>query len=370
MSKLLFPMGGPSLEGRMESIKKEEESTKALDALGKELIAKKGKRDTAETPEEKAKLDKEIQAIEEKMALERESIEVEREARRRLMQGEETTIESARKGAEEARGKAQIEEQFGPDAMKEGRKLLAGLTPMAAEKRGLLPAGSMEGGATWKEGSQWREFMVQSNDPKTFKAIEDLLAEQAEQKEKEAEFNDQLAGDEEQRQEATDKIMKDDFKEMIDGIKNLPREQQKIMMQSSLAGSGLTGEEIQQLTQQAFSQDEEARSAAARRIEEVLTGQFGEISGDLAAQYQGYGINVRPTVRDFIYRGDGRSGDITPIDKADEFFGAKPGGALDSMGMGGNKTVNISINGGDEARVYSVVKKVLRDSGYGDVKRY
>jgi len=74
-------------------------------------------------------------------------------------------------------------------------------------------------------------------------------------------------------------------------------------------------------------------------------------------------------VDDFIYRGDGVSGDITPINKMDEFFGAKPGGAI-HQAVGGGKNVNIYINGGDTEKIRSVVTKVLKDTGYADLKSY
>jgi len=69
-------------------------------------------------------------------------------------------------------------------------------------------------------------------------------------------------------------------------------------------------------------------------------------------------------VEDFIYRGDGIRGSITPIDSGDEFFGAKRGGPIDRATGGGGNVVNISIHG-DEGRIFSVVKRVLQTSGIG-----
>ncbi len=74
-------------------------------------------------------------------------------------------------------------------------------------------------------------------------------------------------------------------------------------------------------------------------------------------------------VDDFIYRGDGVRGSITPINKMDEFFGAKPGGAI-HKGMGGSKTAVININGGNLEEVRRVVTKVLQDTGYSNMKSY
>ena len=68
-------------------------------------------------------------------------------------------------------------------------------------------------------------------------------------------------------------------------------------------------------------------------------------------------------LEDFIYRGDGTRGTINPISKRDEFFGAKPGGAIDkAINGGGGGVVNIYISG-DEAKVYNVVKRVIQESG-------
>ena len=68
-------------------------------------------------------------------------------------------------------------------------------------------------------------------------------------------------------------------------------------------------------------------------------------------------------LQDFIYRGDGTRGTINPINKRDEFFGAKPGGAIDkAINGGGGGVVNIYISG-DEAKVYNVVKRVIQESG-------
>ena len=88
-----------------------------------------------------------------------------------------------------------------------------------------------------------------------------------------------------------------------------------------------------------------------------------------------------PLANDFIYRGDGTTGKITPINTRDQFFGAKPGGAIDraiasaatGMGMrsertGGRPTagptnITVNINGGDLGKVYEVVRTVLQQSG-------
>jgi hypothetical protein len=74
-------------------------------------------------------------------------------------------------------------------------------------------------------------------------------------------------------------------------------------------------------------------------------------------------VTVTAAEDDFVYRGDGVRGTITPIDSADTLVGSKEGGALDRLA--GGSTVNIAIYGGDERRVFDVVKRVLQQSGVG-----
>ena len=73
--------------------------------------------------------------------------------------------------------------------------------------------------------------------------------------------------------------------------------------------------------------------------------------------------DVDEAVEDFIYRGNGVNGTITPIDTQDQFVGFKPNGPVDRAAGGGGGNVSIQIYGGDENRVYNVVKRVLQESG-------
>lgn len=102
-------------------------------------------------------------------------------------------------------------------------------------------------------------------------------------------------------------------------------------------------------------------------------GSPGESKGESPT-----GVSVGPTkvqnpFDDFIYQGNSRGGVIRPIDSADEFLGMKPGGAVMEAlqrGGGGGKSVVVNINGGDEGRVYNVLKRVLSETGYGNLKSY
>jgi len=58
-------------------------------------------------------------------------------------------------------------------------------------------------------------------------------------------------------------------------------------------------------------------------------------------------------------------GIVTPIDQADQFFGAKRGGAIDKgggFGGGGAKTVNITLNSPNPAIVYDTVRRAVKES--------
>ena len=95
---------------------------------------------------------------------------------------------------------------------------------------------------------------------------------------------------------------------------------------------------------------------------EALTGLQAYINANPEAA--GFAAKAGIAFQDFIYRGDGTRGTINPINKKDEFFGAKPGGAIDkAINGGGGGVVNINIYGGDENKVYQVVKRVLQESG-------
>lgn len=71
--------------------------------------------------------------------------------------------------------------------------------------------------------------------------------------------------------------------------------------------------------------------------------------------------------QDFIYRGDGYSGSITPIDANDTMVGFRPGGPVaNSGGIGGS--VQVNVYGGDEQRVFRVIQMALRQAGIGPAR--
>ena len=66
---------------------------------------------------------------------------------------------------------------------------------------------------------------------------------------------------------------------------------------------------------------------------------------------------------DFVYQDRGGSSVITPIDRQDQVVGMKTGGPIASAGAGGGGNVHINIHGGDERRVFEVVRRAIRQAG-------
>ena len=70
-----------------------------------------------------------------------------------------------------------------------------------------------------------------------------------------------------------------------------------------------------------------------------------------------------PGVHDFISQDRGGRTVITPIDRADQVMGMKPGGPVANAGSRGGGNVNIAIHGGDERRVFNVVRRAIQQAG-------
>lgn len=103
-------------------------------------------------------------------------------------------------------------------------------------------------------------------------------------------------------------------------------------------------------------------------ITKILSGHSDRVTG--AAQNTEYGGQVRALdyrraagVHDFISQDRGGRTVITPIDRADQVTGQKPGGPIAAAGRGAGGNVNISINGGDERRVFDVVRRAIQQAG-------
>jgi len=162
--------------------------------------------------------------------------------------------------------------------------------------------------------------------------------------------------------------------------------QVKQQIASLALASGLNGEDAAKAVAEYMESGTVSKALSERlgTLDETgrrdLSGLAGSLGMRLGGGMDGTGLQVldgrrRLTgsdgpemgeeVNDFIYQGDGIRGTITPIDPADTFVGSKPGGALDRAGGGGGGAVSISIYGGDERRIFDVVKRVLRETGLG-----
>lgn len=113
---------------------------------------------------------------------------------------------------------------------------------------------------------------------------------------------------------------------------------------------------------------------SASDVTRIITGGHEQVGDDVGLEsgnlVKAMGLR-RATVRepaqqDFIYQNQGARTVITPISSQDSMVGAKPGGALANLAGragGGGGTVNIAINGGDERRIFEVVKRAIQQAG-------
>lgn len=127
-----------------------------------------------------------------------------------------------------------------------------------------------------------------------------------------------------------------------------------------------------------------AEADAKMRLLESLEGGFGrdpELVGRLlsgtatAAEAAGAGVgapiaqalrsrHMTAAVEDFVYRDRGGRATITPISREDQVVGMRPGGPMaGAMGRGGGGNIIITINGGDERRVFDVVRRAIQQAG-------
>lgn len=105
--------------------------------------------------------------------------------------------------------------------------------------------------------------------------------------------------------------------------------------------------------------DEVARILAGRNLTEADTG-----NADYGGMIRSRQSRVDAGVHDFISQDRGGRTVITPINRADQVMGVKPGGPVaNAASRGGGGNVNISINGGDERRVFDVVRRAIQQAG-------
>lgn len=106
------------------------------------------------------------------------------------------------------------------------------------------------------------------------------------------------------------------------------------------------------------SAEEVTRILAGRNLTPTDTG-----NADYGGMIQSRQSRVVAGVHDFISQDRGGTTVITPIDRADQVTGQKPGGPIAAAGRAGGGNVNISINGGDERRVFDVVRRAIQQAG-------
>lgn len=104
----------------------------------------------------------------------------------------------------------------------------------------------------------------------------------------------------------------------------------------------------------------------AAQVTQMLTGNVTAEDGR-NPEYGGI-LQARQLrgAHDFVYQDNGGRSVITPIDREDQIMGMKSGGPIANAMGGGRGTggnVNISINGGDERRVFEVVRRAIQQAG-------
>ena len=159
-----------------------------------------------------------------------------------------------------------------------------------------------------------------------------------------------------EKQEEDSRIANVDTAGTVQDLLKLQKEEQREnKLKSLMAATGLS--------------QEDASKISSRELESRIKSGSGSLEQKNKALVDYGYASLLPPVEDFIYRGDGIRGTITPIDKKDEFFGAKPGGAIDKATGSGNVIVNISGVGSAE-EVARAVASTLKKMGYGNVKKY
>jgi hypothetical protein len=102
--------------------------------------------------------------------------------------------------------------------------------------------------------------------------------------------------------------------------------------------------------------------AQKRELKRAFAASADEAGGTPGTNAEERGILRAVGARDFIYTGGRYGGTITPIDRADDFVGMKPGGAMD-RGVGGKSAViqNLTINeSGNAQKTLRMIKQALR----------
>ena len=351
----LIPFGNNDSDLRRQSIRAERSAQVELEGLGGQIVAKQGAIGTEKDPAKKAALKEEQAALEKQAKDARKRADIEKQFRENL-QGGANGVEALSKAVEMV-NRDDLETRFGEGATERGQALF-GSSAMAKNPDAMaqvlgkdvseLP--TFSGSGNVNTAQLWDELSPKEQTEATEKLLE--LEELAQSKQ--AKETGEVVG-------ATE----DSADLIVNTMRQIQQEQDYAKLYALLEESGIDTDSIDAAFAAASAGDSGPMAALLAQGEGGTTGTESALAKSLG--FKGIRADTLPPVEDFIYRGDGRKGDITPIDKADQFFGAKPGGPISG---GGSKTVYISINGGDEARVYEIVSKVLKESGYSDMRSY
>jgi hypothetical protein len=381
------------MAARQEAIKKEAGFITEIEKMGDAIVKKQGELDQARPGEKKAKL-QELNELKAKQKMAREELEAERQFRKDLGAG----MSVAEAGEKKLKGKFG-EEAVTPDLLRE-----LGLGDRIEQEKGKVTKRNEKSGIAteWEMedvGVKWGELTEEERAKIEEKLEQDAAAEE------QRKLDEKAALDAES----------DHFKDTIAAIEQMDKKNAQGMAASIFGQSAMSnalekgnygelkaavGDEISEDTAKLLAQAGVDIQKLGVEVRTFIAGVKGQGTGDAAEEIEkrkkkeqqefsdlmdenqsiDEDIFGNP-VKDFIYQGDGTRGTITPINSRDSFFGAMPGGAMD-MGLremvgammggggGGDRNVSITINGGDEERVYSIVKRVLHETGYGNMRSY
>ena len=331
--------GGSSVLGeRRSSIQNEAAQRGILDTLGRDIAAKRTELTAEDSPERRDALRAELAALEGKAGTARGKMEQEQEFRRRLGTGGGDP-NAIRKGIATER----FEERFG-------------MSPEDYQKQSLGSLGSY-GRSLGSGDMSTDEFSAMSGIDINMEEVKDLTLEQIEaitaQAEETRKAEEELSGNQVESTDAT-----------TDAVEQLLGMMEREQLAKLTGATGMTPERLQKLMQQGDSGKGQIMDSLASAVgmDDITKVQAREYAGLL-------GLSMGGRLNDFIYRGDGAQGTVHPINNKDVIGTLRDGSGPLAQGGGGGG-VNIYINGGDEARVYQVVKKVLQESGYGDMRSY
>lgn len=344
----MFDADAGAIKERSASFERQGKAREELGAIGENLAVLTAKKQFVKTEEEKAAVQKEIDALTERKRAKEAEVEGESDVQSRLGAGKAATAGEARSQALAEKHKATVG-NLTPDQLR-----AAGLGDLV-EKAQRTSGGAGGGGRAAAAGVS----MAGLDLPKEFVSLNSLTAEQA--KTLDDMLTKQEAADLEQK--IRDTKLTDVNSEGFKSLETVIKEMTANAAQTTLGN--MLGKKGQSIIEQANIKGTNPYSALYSMLKE--DGEVSEGEKMLLAQ-AGFQATTSSPKNDFIYSGNGRTGNITPINSLDSFYGAKPGGPVDRGSRGGgNATFNIY---GDEARIYAVVKKVMTEIGFKNMKSY